>query len=161
MKRPPSFADDPVSAAGALAKRCATMSGKALSQGGRDIKGIAQRMSRIQARSAPVSAPPPLAYFCNVCRNSSPTALMKGNGWIEFLLYFFYLVPGIIYSFWRRSDPPNLCPLCRHPGLIPAILAQDQVSRPHARDERECPACAEVVLVKAKVCKHCGKDLQG
>ena len=27
------------------------------------------------------------------------------------------------------------------------------------RVERECPWCAELVLVKAKVCKHCGHDL--
>jgi hypothetical protein len=27
------------------------------------------------------------------------------------------------------------------------------------RDERECPYCAELVLSKAKVCKHCGRDI--
>ncbi|HJU64881.1 MAG TPA: PH domain-containing protein [Gemmatimonadaceae bacterium] len=27
------------------------------------------------------------------------------------------------------------------------------------RDERECPWCAERILVKAKVCKHCGRDV--
>ena len=27
------------------------------------------------------------------------------------------------------------------------------------RDERECPFCAERILVKAKVCKHCGRDV--
>lgn len=28
------------------------------------------------------------------------------------------------------------------------------------REERECPYCAEIILAKAKVCKHCGRDLQ-
>ena len=28
------------------------------------------------------------------------------------------------------------------------------------RDERECPHCAELILVKAKVCKHCGGDVR-
>jgi hypothetical protein len=28
-----------------------------------------------------------------------------------------------------------------------------------ARDERECPYCAELILRKAKVCKHCGRDV--
>ena len=28
-----------------------------------------------------------------------------------------------------------------------------------ARLERECPYCAELVLVKAKVCKHCGNEI--
>lgn len=27
------------------------------------------------------------------------------------------------------------------------------------REERECPYCAEPILVRAKVCKHCGKDV--
>jgi uncharacterized membrane protein YdbT with pleckstrin-like domain len=27
------------------------------------------------------------------------------------------------------------------------------------REERECPWCAERILVKAKVCKHCGRDV--
>lgn len=28
------------------------------------------------------------------------------------------------------------------------------------RDERECPYCAELILKKAKVCKHCGRDVE-
>jgi len=28
-----------------------------------------------------------------------------------------------------------------------------------ARDERECPYCAERILAKARVCKHCGRDV--
>jgi hypothetical protein len=27
------------------------------------------------------------------------------------------------------------------------------------RDERDCPYCAERILARAKVCKHCGKDV--
>lgn len=29
-----------------------------------------------------------------------------------------------------------------------------------ARAERECPYCAETILAKAKVCKHCGKEVK-
>jgi uncharacterized membrane protein YdbT with pleckstrin-like domain len=29
-----------------------------------------------------------------------------------------------------------------------------------ARAERECPYCAETILAKAKICKHCGKDVE-
>ena len=29
-----------------------------------------------------------------------------------------------------------------------------------ARDERDCPFCAERILVRAKVCKHCGRDVE-
>lgn len=28
------------------------------------------------------------------------------------------------------------------------------------RDERECPFCAELILKKARVCKHCGRDVE-
>ena len=27
------------------------------------------------------------------------------------------------------------------------------------REERDCPFCAEPILKKAKVCKHCGRDV--
>jgi uncharacterized membrane protein YdbT with pleckstrin-like domain len=30
---------------------------------------------------------------------------------------------------------------------------------PVGRDERECPYCAERILVKARVCKHCGREV--
>jgi uncharacterized membrane protein YdbT with pleckstrin-like domain len=29
-----------------------------------------------------------------------------------------------------------------------------------ARQERECPYCAELILARARVCKHCGRDVQ-
>ena len=28
------------------------------------------------------------------------------------------------------------------------------------REERECPFCAEPILKKARVCKHCGRDVE-
>lgn len=28
------------------------------------------------------------------------------------------------------------------------------------REERECPYCAEWILKKARVCKHCGRDVE-
>jgi membrane protein YdbS with pleckstrin-like domain len=31
---------------------------------------------------------------------------------------------------------------------------------PPMREERECPYCAERILVRAKVCRFCGRDLQ-
>ncbi len=29
-----------------------------------------------------------------------------------------------------------------------------------AREERECPYCAERILARARVCKHCGRDVE-
>jgi predicted amidophosphoribosyltransferase len=28
------------------------------------------------------------------------------------------------------------------------------------RDERECPYCAEKILARARLCKHCGQQVQ-
>jgi Na+-transporting NADH:ubiquinone oxidoreductase subunit NqrC len=28
------------------------------------------------------------------------------------------------------------------------------------REERECPFCAELILKKARVCKHCGREVE-
>lgn len=101
-------------------------------------------------------------YYCNACHNTSPTALRKGNGWIELVLYLFYIIPGIIYSVWRRSDPPNVCPMCKAPGLILASAAKpvDVASSEALRDEVECPHCAEKILARANTCKHCGKQVR-
>lgn len=95
-------------------------------------------------------------YYCNSCKNTSGKALMRGNGWIEFLLYLAYIFPGILYSFWRRQGPPNVCPICKTEGLVPAALASPEAP---ARAERDCPHCAERILVHAKVCKHCGNKV--
>ncbi|HEX2251460.1 MAG TPA: PH domain-containing protein [Gemmatimonadales bacterium] len=40
-----------------------------------------------------------------------------------------------------------------HSGGAPAIETEG------ARVERDCPHCAERILARAKVCKHCGRDV--
>jgi len=45
----------------------------------------------------------------------------------------------------RAHDDPKVTP-------IAATSAAHRV-------ERECPYCAEVILAKARVCKHCGRDI--
>ncbi|MGZ5459582.1 MAG: hypothetical protein ACXW5U_10965 [Thermoanaerobaculia bacterium] len=40
----------------------------------------------------------------------------------------------------------------QEPTVTPASAAP-------VRDERECPFCAELILKKARVCKHCGRDV--
>lgn len=100
-------------------------------------------------------------YYCNHCHNFTNEALKKGNGWIELVLYFFYIIPGVIYSIWRRSGPPPVCPLCKAASLVPAAVAKPIALRDGAqRDEVDCPFCAEPILAKAMVCKHCGKQVR-
>lgn len=47
----------------------------------------------------------------------------------------------------------------------PAVTAPPASPLPAAaaeppREERECPFCAERILKKARVCKHCGRDVE-
>ncbi|MEO8465004.1 MAG: PH domain-containing protein [Gammaproteobacteria bacterium] len=38
--------------------------------------------------------------------------------------------------------------------------ANPSAANSSARVERECPYCAEMILAKAKICKHCGKEVE-
>lgn len=38
-------------------------------------------------------------------------------------------------------------------GVLPAAAAEP-------REERDCPFCAERILARAKVCKHCGREVE-
>ncbi len=45
--------------------------------------------------------------------------VIKGNGFIEILLWLFLLLPGIIYSIWRSSSRHQRCAKCNGDSLIP------------------------------------------
>jgi DNA-directed RNA polymerase subunit RPC12/RpoP len=102
-----------------------------------------------------------LRYYCNSCEAPKPNALMKGNGWIEFVLYFCALWPGVMYSLWRRIGPLNVCVDCRSAKLVPAhVKKHTPVGSKEIRDEIDCPHCAEKILARANVCKHCGTTVR-
>lgn len=44
---------------------------------------------------------------------------LPGSGWIELILWLCYLVPGLIYSIWRRSEGAIICPYCKTPTMVP------------------------------------------
>lgn len=97
-------------------------------------------------------------YYCISCKNFTLAPLKKGNGWIELILYLFYLIPGVIYSIWCRSGEPSVCPICQADGLILASMAKIEDDLLN-REERSCSYCAEIVLIDAQICKHCKSNI--
>lgn len=128
---------------------------------GRTVLGIISSLREVKGKhlcsDCATNPESTVKYFCNSCNNFTPTAQLKGNSWIEVVLYLCYIIPGIIYSIWRRVGPPNVCPICKSATLVPAALAKPRGSLSNVvkREEKECPHCAEIILVKAKICKHC------
>lgn len=56
--------------------------------------------------------------FCTNCRRDV-NPQMPGNGWIELVLWLCYVIPGLLYSIWRRAERNRtVCPHCRNPHTI-------------------------------------------
>lgn len=45
--------------------------------------------------------------------------VLPGSGWIELILWLCYIVPGLIYSIWRRSKKRPTCAQCGSRDLVP------------------------------------------
>lgn len=57
---------------------------------------------------------------CALCGYVGPAKrVTKGSFLIELLLWFFFIIPGLIYSIWRLSNKVKICPKCKHETLIP------------------------------------------
>lgn len=128
---------------------------------GTKVSGVATKLTKVQGRYlCPRCAVRPTADLrmqCNTCHNKVSGPETKGSTPVEIALYFFGFAPGVVYSVWRRSGPQNVCPVCHSPSLIPA--SEIKLNEPK-RDEIECPFCAEMILAKANICKHCGKSVR-
>lgn len=58
--------------------------------------------------------------LCTVCGTVGNTKRdMKGSIFTEFLLWCFFLLPGLIYSIWRHSTVAQVCRNCGSPAVIP------------------------------------------
>jgi len=63
----------------------------------------------------------PFAYVCGNCgsatngKNETP-----GSFLIEIVLWFFFIVPGLIYSIWRLTSRHRVCSECSANSLLPA-----------------------------------------
>lgn len=62
-----------------------------------------------------------MAVFCKTCGYSGKSkTLTKGSLGIEIVLWLCFLVPGIIYSLWRRSSRVAVCGACGSADVVPA-----------------------------------------
>ena len=58
---------------------------------------------------------------------------------------------------FRRQIQSQIIALEERRGSPPAAAASAEARDP--RVERDCPYCAERILARARVCKHCGRDV--
>ena len=60
-------------------------------------------------------------FLCTTCGYIGvPGKANRGSGMVELALWFFLIIPGIIYSCWRSSAKYIYCPACKKETLIPA-----------------------------------------
>ncbi|QPJ63057.1 MAG: hypothetical protein G3M70_14710 [Candidatus Nitronauta litoralis] len=57
-----------------------------------------------------------------ICADCGSTALpveaRRGTGWVEIILWLFFLIPGLIYSIWRRARSHMVCAYCGNPSMV-------------------------------------------
>ena len=59
-------------------------------------------------------------YICTQCRHIGDRELCsKGKTSVEVILWLLFLVPGLIYSIWRRTGRYCACPNCGNPSMVP------------------------------------------
>ena len=91
--------------------------------------------------------------FWILCGIASAAALSRYNkAGIGCLLGTLLGPIGIIIALIMRSDARQNQEEASH-----AAPAREQEQR---GSEHECPYCAELILSRATVCKHCGRDVQ-
>ena len=60
------------------------------------------------------------ALVCSSCGYiGRPKRAVRGSGGVELILWFFFIIPGLIYSIWRSSSRHNACPVCGSTNLVP------------------------------------------
>jgi len=59
-------------------------------------------------------------YICSYCGSiGEPVPYTPGSIWMEILLWFMFILPGLIYSIWRLSSRTKVCPVCKKDAMIP------------------------------------------
>ena len=65
------------------------------------------------------------SHICTYCGYKGyPILVPSGHIFFEVVLWLCYILPGVIYSVWRRVRPKEVCPECNHPSMISAYSAK-------------------------------------
>lgn len=58
-------------------------------------------------------------YVCMECGcQRDPIDVKRGLLVIEIFLWLLYILPGVIYSIWRRVRTQQVCPKCLNPSIV-------------------------------------------
>ena len=58
-------------------------------------------------------------YICMECGcQRDPIIAKRGFLVIEIFMWFLYILPGVIYSIWRRVRTQEVCPKCQTPSIV-------------------------------------------
>jgi hypothetical protein len=64
---------------------------------------------------------------CTMCGHvGRPVTTTKGSFIIEILMYFLFIIPGLIYTIWRATTRYRACPACKNAAMIPASTPRGQ-----------------------------------
>jgi predicted RNA-binding Zn-ribbon protein involved in translation (DUF1610 family) len=104
---------------------------------------------------------------CLTCGYSGQMKTWLGNytfpKFLALIGLLFYVIPGLIFIAWGwgKYKCPNCGALAKNASDVgaPNPATTLQSTPDSGRVERSCPWCAEQILVAAKICKHCGRDV--
>lgn len=79
------------------------------------------------ARSRRAKAKSATLWSCTRCgHRGQPFRYARGARDFEIILWVLGILPGVVYSLWRRSTRFEGCPKCRSNGMIP-LLGQRRI----------------------------------
>jgi hypothetical protein len=66
-------------------------------------------------------------FACTQCGHvGNPKQMMKGNELLERVLWVLFLVPGLVYTVWRRKTQYPVCACCGNLSIISADSPEGQ-----------------------------------
>jgi len=59
-------------------------------------------------------------FICSNCGYlGQPETAKKGSDRREMILWWYFFLPGFIYSMWRLATRYKVCPKCKAPHVVP------------------------------------------